>query len=79
MSTYRYVPSFPPIGWFQSGTESAESEEINNMIQAAKNRREFNFNEAIKILEEENVILTCDNKDYHVEKCNIEFSDVYSL
>lgn len=26
--------------------------EINNMIQAAKNRREFNFNEAIKILEE---------------------------
>ena len=40
---------------------------------------EFVFNIPIKILEEENVILTCDNKDYHVEKCNIEFSDVYSL
>lgn len=37
---------------------------------------EFVFNIPIKILEEENVILTCDNKDYHVEKCNIEFSDI---
>ena len=41
--------------------------------------REFVFNIPIKILEEENVILTCDNKDYHVEKCNIEFSDIYSI
>lgn len=40
---------------------------------------EFVFNIPIKILEEENVILTCDNKDYHVEKCNIEFSDIYSI
>ena len=40
---------------------------------------EFVFNTPIKILEEENVILTCDNKDYHVEKCNIEFSDIYSI
>ena len=39
---------------------------------------EFVFNIPIKILEEENVILTCDNKDYHVEKCNIEFSDIYN-
>ena len=40
---------------------------------------EFVFNIPIKILEEENVILTCDNKDYHIEKCNIEFSDIYSI
>lgn len=40
---------------------------------------EFIFNIPIKILEEENVILTCDNQDYHVEKCNIEFSDIYSI
>ena len=40
---------------------------------------EFVFNIPIKILEEENVILTCDNKDNHVEKCNIEFSDIYSI
>ena len=40
---------------------------------------EFVFNIPIKILEEENVILNCDNKDYHVEKCNIEFSDIYSI
>ena len=40
---------------------------------------EFVFNIPIKILEEENVILTCDNKDYHVEKCNIELSDIYSI
>ena len=40
---------------------------------------EFVFNIPIKILEEENVILTCDNKDYHFEKCNIEFSDIYSI
>ena len=40
---------------------------------------EFVFNIPIKILEEENVILTCDNKDYHVEKCNREFSDIYSI
>ena len=40
---------------------------------------EFVFNIPIKILEEENVILTCDNKDYHVEKCNIEFSDIYTI
>ena len=40
---------------------------------------EFVFNIPIKILEEENVILTCDNKDYHVEKSNIEFSDIYSI
>ena len=40
---------------------------------------EFIFNIPIKILEEENVMLNCDNKDYHVEKCNIEFSDIYSI
>ena len=40
---------------------------------------EFVFNIPIKTLKEENVILTCDNKDYHVEKCNIEFSDIYSI
>ena len=44
-----------------------------------KKGSEFVFNIPIKILEEENVILTCDNKDYHVEKCNIEFSDIYSI
>lgn len=43
------------------------------------NGTEFVFNIPIKILEEKNVILTCDNKDYHVEKCNIEFSDIYSI
>ena len=40
---------------------------------------EFVFNIPIKILEEENVILNSDNKDYHVEKCSIEFSDIYSI
>ena len=40
---------------------------------------EFVFNIPIKILEEEKVILTCANKEYHVEKCNIEFSDIYSI
>ncbi|WP_296648299.1 PAS domain S-box protein [Romboutsia sp. 13368] len=40
---------------------------------------EFIFNIPIKILEEKNVILNCDNKYYHVEKCNIEFSDIYSI
>ncbi len=40
---------------------------------------EFVFNIPIKILEEENVILNSDNKDYHIEKCNIEFSDIYSI
>lgn len=40
---------------------------------------EFVFNIPIKTIEEENVILTCDNNDYHIEKCNIEFSDIYSI
>lgn len=40
---------------------------------------EFIFNIPIKILKEENVILKCENRDYHVEKCNIEFSDIYSI
>ncbi|WP_286316242.1 ATP-binding protein [Romboutsia ilealis] len=40
---------------------------------------EFVFNIPIKVLKEENVILKCENRDYHVEKCNIEFSDIYSI
>ena len=50
-----------------------------NFEMEQKRGSEFVFNIPIKILEEENVILTCDNKDYHVEKCNIEFSDIYSI
>ena len=37
------------------------------------------FDMPIKVLKEENVIYEIDNKDYHIEKCNIEFSDIYSL
>ena len=40
---------------------------------------EFIFNLPINILEEENVIVDCDNSDYHIEKCNIEFSDIYNI
>ena len=40
---------------------------------------EFVFNIPIKVLDEENTIFDCDNKDYHVEKCNIEFSDIYNI
>lgn len=40
---------------------------------------EFIFDIPIKVLKEENVIYEYDNKDYHIEKCNIEFSDIYSL
>ncbi len=40
---------------------------------------EFIFDMPIKVLKEENVIYEIDNKDYHIEKCNIEFSDIYSL
>ena len=43
------------------------------------NGTEFVFNIPIKTLEEENVIINSDSKDYHVEKCNIEFSDIYSI
>ena len=40
---------------------------------------EFIFNLPINILEEENVIVDCDSSDYHIEKCNIEFSDIYNI
>lgn len=40
---------------------------------------EFIFNIPIKKVEENNTIVVCDNKDYHIEKCNIEFSDIYNL
>ena len=41
---------------------------------------EFVFNIPIKLLDEDDkCIINYDNKDFYVEKCNIEFSDIYSL
>lgn len=41
---------------------------------------EFIFNIPIKLLDEnDKCINNYDNKDFYVEKCNIEFSDIYSL
>ena len=41
---------------------------------------EFVFNIPIKLLDEnDKCIINYDNKDFYVEKCNIEFSDIYSL
>ncbi|WP_297130364.1 sensor histidine kinase [Terrisporobacter sp.] len=40
----------------------------------------FVFNIPIKVLDEEDEnIINCNNKDFHIEKCQIEFSDIYSL
>ncbi len=52
--------------------------EINVYSEVGKGT-EFIFNIPIKTLKEENVIINNENKYGHIEKCSIEFSDIYSI
>ena len=41
---------------------------------------EFVFNIPIKLLDKDKAyVFNYDYKDLHIEKCNIEFSDIYSI
>ena len=41
---------------------------------------EFVFTIPIKLLDEDDdIVLNYSNKDSHIEKCQIEFSDIYNL
>lgn len=52
--------------------------EINVYSEIGKGT-EFIFNIPIKTLKEENIIINSENKYGHIEKCSIEFSDIYNI